>query len=194
MLFPTDNDFDIPTLLLDRQSVGVVTPVIAWGTVSRGVSMPGTWVFYVDDSRFTALIRDPLQLVRTSCKSAVEPNITLFEHSPKAEVIWATYRKRLVARQWQEHGIEIRVDLNVPARHRDLCMLGVPAGWSAFATRGYAARLAELAEELGFAQSWGGPGATTLVYGGGLKVEALCRSTPGAVYVPSHMASIQGTA
>jgi len=192
MLFSTDNEYDIPTLLLDRQSVAIALPVIAWGSVSRGVTMPGTWVFFVDDSRFMALIRDPLQIIRTSCKAACEPNFSLFEQTPKAEVIWSTYRKRLVARTWQEAGIDIRVDLNVPARHRDLCMLGVPSGWRAFATRGYAARLPELADELAFAQSWGGPSATVLVYGGGRKVEALCHSTPGAVYVPSHMASVQG--
>ena len=156
--------------------------------------MAGTWVFYVDDYRFGRLLSEPLQLTRTGCKAACEPNITLFEQSARAEVIGATYRKRLVARQWQEHGIDIRVDLNVPARHRDLCMLGVPAGWRAFATRGYAARLPELASELEFAQSSGGPGATTLVYGGGRKVEALCRDMPGAVYVPSHMATVQGVA
>lgn len=186
MILPTDNAFDVPSLRLDVQGE-IVGPVMPWGSVSRGTRMTGTWVFYVDDARFSALLRQPLQLAATGCTAIVEVNVTLYEQSPRAEVLWATYRKRYAARLWQEHGVRVFVDLNVPARHRELCMLGVPKGWRSFATRGYARRLDDLRDEHEAACSWAGGIPTMLVYGGGAPVEALCRELAGAVYVPDFM-------
>lgn len=165
----------------------IVGPVMAWGSIARGTRMAGTWTFYVDDYRFSALLKAPLSLLETGCAAAVEPNITLHDQTPRAEVIWATYRKRCVARAWQDAGISVRVDLNTPATMRDLCMLGVPKGWRSFATRGYASRLNELANELDFAREWGGEGTTVLVYGGGKPVQALCQGRPWARMIASHM-------
>lgn len=161
-------------------------PVLAWGSRGRTAAMTGTWVFYCDDYRFGALERSPLQLLATRCKAAAELNISLFDQTPRALVLAATYRKRLVARQWQDAGIRVLVDLNVPAAHRDLCMLGVPAGWSSFSTRGYARRLDALRSEWEYARSMAGDALILLVYGGGQRVEACCRELAGSVYMPSH--------
>jgi hypothetical protein len=184
VILPTNNFFDVPALRLDMQAAAIEPPVMPWGSVSRGTRMPGTWAFYVDDARFTALLRDPLQLLVTGCTAAVEPNVTLYDQSPRAEVLWATYRKRYAARVWQEHGVRVFVDLNVPPRHRELGMLGVSKGWSAFATRGYAARPDDLVDEHDAACSWAGGVPLLLVYGGGVRIEAMCRELTGAVYVP----------
>jgi hypothetical protein len=185
-LLPSDNAFDVPTLRLDLQGT-IEAPVMPWGAVSRGTRMAGTWVFYVDDTRFTALLRAPLQLLATGCTAVVEPNVTLHETSPRAEVLWATYRKRYAARLWQEHGVRVFVDLNVPHRHREFCMLGVPKGWRSFATRGYAIRADDLLAEHDAACAWAGGIPFLLVYGGGARIEAMCRELAGAVYVPDHM-------
>ena len=186
-LYPTDNAFDVPALRLDVQATEICAPVMPWGAVSRGTRMPGTFVFYVDDYRFSALLRAPLQLNATGCTTAVEPNITLGEQTPRWVVLGATGRKRACARRWQDAGVRVLVDLNVPHRHRELCMLGVPPGWRAFATRGYANRPDDLIAEHDFAISWAGAMPLLLVYGGGAKVEAMCRGLAGAVYVPDHM-------
>jgi hypothetical protein len=185
-LYPTDNAFDIPVLRLDRQATTIETPVMPWGAVSRGTRMAGTWVFYVDDSRFTALLRDPLQLLATGCTAAAEPNVTLHETSPRAEVLWALYRKRAAARAWQDAGVRVLVDLNVPRRFHDLALLGVPHGWTAYATRGYHLRLDDLDAELALSRTRSAC-PTLLVYGGGAKVEARCRERAGCIYVPDHM-------
>jgi hypothetical protein len=186
MVMPTDNAYDIPALRLDRQGK-VTSPVVAWGTVARGTPVPGgTVVFYVDDYRFGSLAKDPLQLAQVACTNAAELNLSVYEQTPRAEVIWATYRKRYAARLWQDAGMGVLVDLNVPARHRELCMAGVPPGWKAFATRGYAARPDALRDECAFARVWGGPGTTVLVYGGGRATETLCWSIPEAIWVPAH--------
>jgi hypothetical protein len=184
MILPTDNAFDVPSLRLDRQAEGVHTPVIPWGSLARGTENPGTWVFYVDDYRFRALLKDPLQLVETGCNSSIEPNITLTEQSARYEVIAAVGRKRRAARIWQDHGVSVLVDLNVPERFMDDCMLGVPAGWRSFATRGYARRPDDLEREYAVAREWSGGEPLLLVYGGGKGIEELCRRLRGAVYVP----------
>lgn len=165
----------------------IVGPVMGWGSIARGTRMPGTWTFYVDDYRFGALLKAPRAILDTGCVAACEPNITLHDTTPRAEVIWATYRKRVCARVWQDAGLDVRVDLNVPHTHLDLCLLGVPKGWRAWSTRGYAARLPELEHELDVAREWGGELATVLVYGGGKPVQAVCARKPWGVYVAAHM-------
>lgn len=185
--YPTDNEWGIPSLRLDMQAERVELPVVTWGSRARGSVMTGCWSFYTDDSRWSALERSPLQLVATGCKSSIELNFSLFDQTPRAEALWSTYRKRLVSRQWQDAGIRVFVDLNVPAAHRELCLLGVPAGWRSFATRGYARRLDDLRGEWECAHGRAGDSLVLLVFGGGPKVEAECRSLPGAVYVPSHL-------
>lgn len=184
-LLASDNEWGVPTLRLDAQA-RPVAPVLPWGARDRRSTMTGTWVFYVDDYRFGALAKAPLQLTLTGCNAATELNFTCFEQTPRAEVLWATYRKRSIARQWQDAGIPVFVDLNVPERHLELCLLGVPHGWRSFATRGYATRTEALLREHARAREFCGDALTLLVYGGGPKIEELCRSLVGAVYAPSH--------
>lgn len=186
MIWPTDNEWGVPELRLDRQG-SIVPPVLTWGSRSRKAAMTGTWVFYCDDYKFSALARAPLQLIPTRCHASAELNFSLFEHTPRAEVVWRTYQKRAASRAWQEAGIGVFVDLNVPERHHALCMLGVPRGWSAFSTRGYAGRPEALRDEWALARDWAGDGLILLVFGGGPSIEALCLDLPGALYCPSHL-------
>lgn len=184
-LWASDNEWGIPTLDI-RMQARVETPVCAWGNRARSAVMTGTWVFYVDDYRFKALLRQPKRILESKCVAAVEPNISVFDDSTRAEALWATYQKRTCAREWQEAGVRILVDLNVPERHMDLSLLGVPSGWTSYATRGYAQRSDALVREHAVAKAHGGPSATLLVYGGGSQIEQLCRTLPGAVWVPGH--------
>jgi hypothetical protein len=184
-VYPTDNEWGIPTLRLDQQA-RVVLPVLPWGSRHRRSVMTGTWVFYVDDYRFGALEKQPDQLMATGCAGAVELNPSVFDQTPRALVLAATYRKREAARRWQDAGIPVLVDLNVPERHLELSLLGVPRGWRAFATRGYAARPEALTREYEAAREVAGGEPSLLVYGGGSSIEALTRTLPGALYVEAH--------
>ena len=186
--YPSDNEWDVPCLLRELQGAPVVPPVCSWGSVSRSSWMPGTWVMFVDDARFGRLLRSPLQLTASGCHAAAEPNISLYDDSPMAEAIWAIYRKRWVARSWQDVGIRVLVDLNVPERYSRMNLLGVPRGWRAYATRGYANRPDSFVAECELAQEWAGGGATVLVFGGGKRVQHACSGTPGALWFPDHMA------
>jgi Domain of unknown function (DUF4417) len=86
------------------------------------------------------------------------------------------YRKRWLARYWQQLGVRIVVDLNIAERHYDLALLGVPRGWSWYATRGYVDRLDNAIAEYELAcEHADGKTVNFMVYGGGKAVRELCQ-------------------
>jgi hypothetical protein len=187
-LFPTDNDFGIPVLDLRYEAVFVDLPVRTWGSTSRNQKMPGTWHFYTDDYRFSALWTDPSPLINSLCVAAVECNFTTSEQMPAAVAIYRTYQKRWLARFWQAHGVRVFVDLNVAPEWYDLNLQGVPRGWRAYMTRGYADRLDSLDNEYCLAcERAGTEDILFAVYGGGKPVAEWCRSR-GVIHVPETMA------
>ena len=190
-LYASDNEWSIPTLILERQARHVVPPVLPWGSVGRGQIMRGTWHFYVDDDRFASLLRHPDRLACTCPAVACEPNITVFDQEPRWSMLASVGAKRSAARTFQEAGIPVLVDVNVPARYRDLALVGVPRGWAAYCTRGYSARPDDLREEYALAREHCGLQPLLLVVGGGAAIESLCLTLPGAVWVPDHRTQVR---
>lgn len=155
--------------------------------------MRGTWHFYTDDSRFTRLWARPDDVTRSGCCAAIEPNWSVHPQTPRAAVLWSTFRKRWLARAWQAHGVRIIVDLNVAPEHAELNMLGVPHGWPAYATRGSVHRLPDIERELTMARTHAGRESVLfLVYGGGQAVEARCAQL-GVVWVPEERDTLHGS-
>ncbi len=152
IIFPSNNEYSIPTLDIEKQPTGLDLQISAWGEKSRAKDKTGLVHFYVDDYRFNSLWSKPYLVSDKSYTSAVEPNVTVSLDSPIAWVIWATYQKRWLARFWQAKGINIWVDLNVVAEHQEINLMGVPDGWNAFATHGYSDRLEMLHSEYAIAQ------------------------------------------
>lgn len=137
--FESDNEWGIPTLDLNFQCTKEHAIIERWGRLSRhNTRMPGMWHFYTDDYKFSALWKDPDVIVRTGCVASIEPNYTTTFSHPKAEVLYNIWRKRWLARYWQSKGISTVVDLNVEIPFWDLNFMGVPKGWSSYATRWYA--------------------------------------------------------
>lgn len=184
-LFPTDNALEVPTLDIDMQAELCDIPFLCFGEQRRSVDMQGhgTLHFYTDDYRFRAIYEHPDRILRHHPRNIVEPNYSLFADTPIAFGLQEIYKKRWLARSMQEMGIRTFVDLNVAPKYYQLNMLGVPIGWQAFATRGYADRINQLAFELEIAKSYA-DGLTPLfvVYGGGKPVQAFCRNN-GCVYI-----------
>lgn len=184
--FPTDNEWDIPTLNADMQGDFVDMPFQPWGAKGRKLKMPGTYHFYVDDYRFNALWRgnNPNQVVESGCKSVVEPNITVSLTSPKAYVIASTFCKRWLARYWQEMGIRVFVDLNVPTEFSDITLAGLPDDWRAFSTHGYTDRLEATHREYQLATwHYGSDDIIFIVYGGGKNVQEESKHM-GWIWIP----------
>jgi len=186
IILPSDNEFGVPSLLAQASlthAPQVTAPVLAWGSVRRTFNA-STWTFYVDDYRFEALRRDPLAPLRAGASELVEANYTVHDDTPRAGAIWATFRKRYLARLWQDAGAAVWVDLCSSRVHADLTLLGVPRGWQRYATAGWDSRVSDLDVELEMAvrHSAGAP-FTLLVWGGGAGTRAWCQSRTNVVHV-----------
>jgi hypothetical protein len=183
-LWPSDNPMGIPSLLLSMQADALDLPLVIWGSITRPKRMRGTWGFYTDDRRFEALWKNPSVLLQTECVTAIEPNFSVYSQTPPAVANWQIYRKRWMARYWQSKGVRVFVDLNVNRAFAEDNLVGVPAGWTAFATRGYAERIDDLCFEYGLAQGVAGKrdGVLFVVYGGGKMVKNFCMDN-GLIHV-----------
>lgn len=184
-LFPTDNDFEVPTLLLDRQALTCEVPFVCYGEQRRAFRMEGngTLHFYTDDSRFANLYDRPERILTYNPRNVVEPNYTLSNEMPLALGLQYIFKKRALGRQLQEKGIGLFVDLNVSNKFYAYNLLGVPSGWSSFCTRGYSDRLDALEFEYKIAyRIANGNTLRFVVYSGGKNVREWCKQN-GCVYV-----------
>lgn len=174
-LFPSDNDCGVPNLRMDKQGDFVDLPVRGWGQIARKNSMRGTWHFYVDDTKFTALWKHPEAVLKTGAVTCVEANYSTDEQMPGAVGLHRIYQKRWMARYWQECGLRVFVDLSVAAKFDKFNKLGVPLGWSAFATRACDRLIGDLERQADIALTHckGNP-LKFLVYGTGVQVREMC--------------------
>jgi len=183
-LFPTVNEWDIPTLYLPLQADFVDLPVRGWGSIKRKTTMRGTWHFYVDDYKFAAIWKKPDEVLNTAAVSIVEVNFTTEDQMPMAVGLYRTMQKRWLARYWQSQGLRVFVDLNVAKKFDEINLLGVPDGWKSFATSGADYAIDRLETQGEIAKRKAGDAAVNfLVYGGGVKIAKLC-AEQSWVYLP----------
>ncbi len=176
ILFESDNDFEIPNLLMDRMAGKVELPCTPWGANSRLRKDVATYHFYVDDYRFEALWKDPANLMVSGCKAIVEPNCSLHDQTPISFGLQLIYKKRWLARYMQECGMDVYVDLNVSKKFIEYNKMGVPKGWNAFWTRGLTGMAEALESDLKVAQDISGLEKPNLiVYGGGKDIRNFCK-------------------
>ena len=173
--FMSEPEYGIPILLPTQQLVALPHPVRIWGTQSRQSEMLGTYAFYTWDYKFRALWKKPGQLIATGCRAAIEPNFSITPQMSRAEVLYRTYQKRWLSRYWQMRGVRVMVDMNVPppftAREN---LLGVPKGWSAYATRVHRMMYLSLEEVHAICADHAGTMPLFVVYGGGRKIAEQC--------------------
>lgn len=186
MLFPSDNELEIPTLDINMQAENCQIPFLCFGEQKRTYNMngAGTLHFYTDDYRFTSVYEHPEKIYKQhNPANIVEPNFSLFNETPISFGLQALYKKRWLGRAMQTRGIGIFVDLNVAQKWYQLNMLGVPRGWRAFATRGYSDRLNNLAFELSIAKDWAlGKAPLFVIYGGGNECRRFAQEN-GCIYI-----------
>ena len=186
-VYPSNNEFDIPTLLKDKQPVHWELPLNPWGAEARYKKGITTYHFYVDDYRFEQLFKDPIKLLESGCKAIVEPNCSIHDQTPMAHAIWQTYRKRYLCRYLQECGMQIWVDLNVSPHFEEINALGVPEGYNAFCTRGVTGWLNTTERHWEMAKRISGlEHPNMFVYGGGEEIEEWCKAHD-IVYVNEFM-------
>lgn len=183
-LFESDNDLEVPTLRLDVQPSVCEIPFLCFGEQKRTLNMNGrgTLHFYTDDYRFSAVFDHPERILAHNPRSIVEPNFSLYSETPVAFGLQAIYKKRWIARSMQEKGIGVFVDLNVNSKFYKLNLLGIPAGYHAFCTRGYSERLQYLQYEYDMACAIAGSHPLFVIYGGGEACKAFARKN-GCIYI-----------
>jgi hypothetical protein len=167
---------EVPRLDLAMQADGVVPPVVKWGSIARSSRVDGTYHFYAEDRQFTGLWKEPDRLPASGCRVAVECNFSTWPGMPRDELMRGIYRKRWLARHWQSEGVRILVDLNVDPAFRDVALMGVPDGWSAYAVRHQRGiSLAEIEADHRMACDRAGHDSILfVVFGGWKKVRDLC--------------------
>lgn len=174
-LYPANNTYDIPTLLPDMQAKEVALPFIPYGAEARTAKGVATYHFYVDDYRFENIWNQPNAVIKDSLLAIVEPNLSLYDTTPISYGLHLIYKKRWIARYLQGKGIFVYADLNVSPKFADYNVLGLPDGWNAFFTRGYAQRIEYLQSEYAIAQKISGTESPNfVVYAGGQLVKKWC--------------------
>lgn len=175
VLYESNNEFEIPNLLLDKQAGKLELPFAPWGADSRLRKDVSTYHFYVDDYRFEAIWKDPIKVLTSGVKALVEPNLSVFDTTPISFGLHQIYKKRWISRYFQECGILVYADLNVSAKFKEYNRMGIPDGYNAFFTRGYSDRVEYLKMELDVAREISGlQTPNLLVYGGGDEIRKFC--------------------
>lgn len=188
-IYESNNEFEIPNLLIEKQGGKLVVPFAPWGADSRLRKDVATYHFYVDDYRFEAIWKDPVKVLTSGVKAIVEPNLSVYDTTPVAYGLQQIYKKRWISRYFQECGILVYADLNVSIKFAEYNKLGIPKGYNAFFTRGYSDRLEYLKAELQVAKDISGKETPNLlVYGGGDKIRKFCIEN-NLVYVEQFMNS-----
>lgn len=187
-IYDSNNEFEIPTLKIDEQpKSGLLLPFSGWGSDTRVKKGIFTYHFYVEDYRFEAIWKNPNEVLNSGCTDLVEPNLSLFDTTPIAYGLHQIYKKRWIARYWQECGANIYADLNVSRKFQKYNRLGIPEGYNAFFTRGYADRQEYLKEEIQIAREISGKdNPNMMVYGGGDRIKEFCIQN-NVLYVEQFM-------
>lgn len=178
-LYDSDNEFDIPNLLIspDTMPDHLLLPLAPWGSESRNKHGISTYHFYVEDYRFERLFKDPMKLLQSGCKQIVEPNCSIHDQTPVAMALFRIYKKRYLARYLQECGIKVWVDLNVSSHFARYNRIGIPHGYNAFFTRGTGGRVERLEFDLRQAQEISGlEHPNMVVYAGGDDIRQFCQA------------------
>lgn len=175
-LFESNNEFEIPTLMIEKQAGKLELPLTPWGANSRLRKGVSTYHFYVDDYRFSAVWKHPETILKSGCKAIVEPNFSLHNETPISYGLQEIYKKRWIARYLQEMGICVYADLFVAQKFKEFNKLGIPNGYNAFFTRGLCDFAENVKLDLEIAKEISGKDNPNLiVYGGGKKVQSLCQ-------------------
>jgi hypothetical protein len=186
VIFESDNAWGVPVLEDALQVAALPDQVRKWGD-NRSARMPGLYHFYTDDYKFGALWANPAPVVNSGCMGIVEPNFSTHPQMPRAVVLWRIYQKRWLARYWQTHGLRVMVDLNVEPQFFHLALLGVPAGWQSYASRGYTKHLTALDQQYALACARrGAADVAFFVFGGGASVRGWCEEH-GSTWLPEEI-------
>lgn len=131
-LFPSDNDYGIPTIARDGR---IPSRLIQWGSHPQLMAVTeksNTAVhFFLDDYRFESIWNHPVRSLALfkQIGLVLSPDFSLFRDMPVAMQIWNVYRNRWLGVYWQIHGITVIPTITWSDRASyDFCFAGVERG------------------------------------------------------------------
>lgn len=190
MVFP-GSTYGIPMLDITMQADAVTVPFCVWGRSSRTTNPGGTYCFYTNDYKFSALWKHPWSLCNSGSVASVEVNFSTNPLQPEAVVIYNTFRKRWLSRYWQSNGVRMIVDLNVDERWQQINMIGVPPGWGCYSTRAHRGSNDQIVSAYSAAlERCGTIPKLFIVYGGGQEIQKLSESN-GWLWIPECMSAVK---
>ncbi|MBK8900274.1 MAG: DUF4417 domain-containing protein [Anaerolineaceae bacterium] len=129
-LFPSDNQYGIPTLQHTP-----VSQIPAWLVPYRQrirvieLRDDGAVHFFTDDYRFETVWNRPCKALEALApyQMALTPDFSLYRDWPLMLQLWNTYRNRWCGRFWQEEGYSVIPTISwSTVVSFDFCFLGVP--------------------------------------------------------------------
>lgn len=174
-IYNSNNIYDIPTLDISLQAKELILPLKPYGAEKRTNGGVGTYHFYVDDYRFEAIWKNPVNILKSGCTQIVEPNLSLYDTTPISYGLFLIYKKRWISRFLQGKGFKVYADLNVSEKFYDYNLMGIPDGYNSFFTRGYTGRNRYLQLEYEQAKKISGMETPNMVvYGGSNEIKEFC--------------------
>jgi hypothetical protein len=174
-IYNSNNIYDIPILDIELQAKELLLPLKPYGAEKRTKGGVGTYHFYVDDYRFEAIWKNPVNILKSGCTQIVEPNLSLYDTTPISYGLFLIYKKRWLSRFFQGKGFTVYADLNVSEKFYEYNAMGIPDGYNSFFTRGYTGRLRYLQLEYEIAKKISGKNTPNMVvYGGSNEIKEFC--------------------
>lgn len=131
MIFPSDNEFGIPTL---QRELWVPGELAAWHLPrqrERAAANDGALHFFIDDYRFETAFSSPERTLGRvkAVGGALTPDFSWWRSIPLVGQVWQTYRSRWCGAFWQRNGVRVIPTLNWGGPESfDWCFAGLPKG------------------------------------------------------------------
>ena len=138
-VFAGEPQFGIPMLLeqpMDQSAIDAKWVRLADRNRRWRAAEPTTLNFYFDDVRYGRIESRPdLVMHRGDIAGVVEANFSTAYNWPRVLNLHQIYRKRQLARRWQELGLTVFVDTHVADTVRHMSLLGVPRTHALYASK-----------------------------------------------------------
>ena len=127
-LYDSNNEFEIPNLLLEKQAGKLVLPLVGYGSVRRQ-SLAKTIHFFIDDYQFDRIWASPDLYCNSLSrfKYVMSPDFSIYTDTPYCMQLWKHYQKQWFGCYMQVHGIDVIPTVGwADERSFEFCFDGIP--------------------------------------------------------------------
>lgn len=129
-MFVTDNEYGLPIVESSNFTPTELIPFHLCKKMLKG-DKHKTVHFFLDDYKFECVWSKPHRYldILKYYGSVISPTFSIYDNQPFAMNLWNMYRSRWLTRYWQEHGIDVIVDVRWGSEETyDICFSGIKKG------------------------------------------------------------------